>query len=340
MTQRVQVTLLVNNIVGSFFPYPSWMQHVRYEKVNSSHTIAEHGLSMLVEVFDDPALVGGFPDKTMPPTFTLLWDVGSINETILHNWNRFRRDWGDIDAIALSHGHYDHAGALEAVLSRIPNTVPVYLHPDGLNDRYFKRSYTGPVSDLWGKNKTDLQPLVEKEAIAYFPGVSRDTVASLGGDLHLVTDSQVLYEHDGLRLLTTGVVPREHPQEPSPKFTQVVDGKTVVDPIWDDQALVIDLQGDQTVLLLGCGHAGLMNTITRAHTLAPGPISHIIGGTHMMGAGPKRTDDTLRFLQALPGKKLVFPLHCSGPDFPGLVNALGDLDLLAFDASVGTQFVF
>ncbi|MHA1733694.1 MAG: MBL fold metallo-hydrolase [Promethearchaeota archaeon] len=327
---RVQITILVNNQVGSFFHYPARYPFVWFRKVHASHLVAEHGLSFLVEVFSSG---GG-------RAFTLLFDVGSINMTILHNLPRFLAEWGTVDEVVLSHGHYDHAGALYEVLDRVPHPVDVHAHPDALCDRYFKRDPNVDVEDLWGKSPAELAPLVESEAIAYFPGVSRERALESGGRFVATREPREVFEGGGVRILSTGEVPRVHPEERPPSFTRVVDGIAAPDDVMDDQALVVDLGGERTILLLGCCHSGLMNTLDLARRLAPGPVTHVIGGTHMVGAPPRRTEATLEYLKGMPGKKFLFPVHCTGPDFLNQVRGLGDDALIGFDASVGTQFSF
>jgi len=83
------------------------------------------------------------------------------------------------------------------------------------------------------------------------------------------------------------------------------------DELVDDQAAFLESPSG-TVVILGCAHAGIVNTLRYVRELAPGrPIHTVIGGTHLAAAGPERMDRTVEALKELDVRR-IWPLHCTG----------------------------
>jgi 7,8-dihydropterin-6-yl-methyl-4-(beta-D-ribofuranosyl)aminobenzene 5'-phosphate synthase len=271
---------------------------------------------------------------------SILWDVGSINFTILHNLPALGRSFSEVERIALSHGHYDHAGSLSEVLREIGHPVEIFAHPDVLLTRYFSRSEACKYENLLGKSVAEIEPDVESGGLYESPGLDPAALHELGGDLQLSHEITDLFENKDYKIWTTGEVPRVHPEENFKTFVWEKDQILVDDQILDDQSLVIERKGPQdTIVLLGCCHAGLMNTVKLVEGVTNTHISVIVGGTHMDSAIPSRLDATLQFL----GERApldIFPVHCSGAKFLQAINGMNLEGLRAFDASVLTQFSF
>ena len=100
---------------------------------------------------------------------------------------------------------------------------------------------------------------------------------------------------------------------------------------------------ENIVLLNGCCHSGLMNTLDYVKKYSEKPISHIIGGFHMAGASDKRIRNTLEYLNSLNmfhNTLYLFPIHCSGEKFRQLAKDYESAGIKCYDASVGTKFCF
>jgi 7,8-dihydropterin-6-yl-methyl-4-(beta-D-ribofuranosyl)aminobenzene 5'-phosphate synthase len=113
-------------------------------------------------------------------------------------------------------------------------------------------------------------------------------------------------------VMTTGEVPRIEPFEKVEGFWTIKDGQYCQDKIPDDQALAINLQGKGLVVITGCAHAGIINTIKHAQKITGvEELYAVIGGFHLMGADEKRIEATAKALQQLD-PAIVRPGHCTG----------------------------
>ncbi|MBI5017906.1 MAG: MBL fold metallo-hydrolase [Deltaproteobacteria bacterium] len=215
-----------------------------------------------------------------------------------------------LDGIALSHGHYDHTSGLPAVLALRRKTA-VCAHPDVFLHRYWHKG--GECREIGLR-------------------FAKESLEGLGAEFSLAAAFREL----GPGLYLTGEIPRRTAFEPTDP-TMTLKGETgtwIQDPLRDDQALVADT-AEGLVVVLGCAHAGLINTLQHIRDRLPGrPFHTVVGGTHLGFAAPAQLDATLAELGRF-GVGRLGASHCTG-----LVNGarlqthLGDR---YFFASVGTS---
>ncbi len=255
--------------------------------LGNSSIWAQHGLSIFLEL--------GFGPERMK----LLLDTGASSEVMLHNADALDLDLGEIDLICLSHGHYDHTGGLMGILQRAEDRVCILAHPDIFAPKLKAR----PALEFIGLpfSRTELEAagaimLDCRGPVTVTPGVT-----------------------------TTGEVPRIETFEKVEGFWTVKDGQYCSDSIPDDQALAIDLPGKGLVVVTGCAHAGIINTIRHAQKITGvEELYAVLGGFHLMGADDKRIDSTAEALQSLD-PTIVRPGHCTGQKAVcRLQEALGD----------------
>jgi len=247
-----------------------------------------HGLSFFIQ-----AKIGD--DKV-----TTLMDTGPSPEALLHNVNAMDVNLEDVDVIALSHGHYDHTGGLIEALKRMKKRVPVIGHPTVFDP---KLSFM-PHLRLIGAPFT----VLEVESVGGVPVLAIDPVKIADG------------------ITTTGEVSRSTSFEKVSGFWRIHNGRLVEDVILDDQSLVIDVEDKGLVVVAGCAHAGIINTLKYAQKITgKSKVYAVLGGFHLWGAENNRIQATVDELEKLD-LKFVAPCHCTGKKaIKKIAETLGDL---------------
>jgi 7,8-dihydropterin-6-yl-methyl-4-(beta-D-ribofuranosyl)aminobenzene 5'-phosphate synthase len=220
---------------------------------------------------------------------------------LTHNAARLGIDLATADAIVLSHGHYDHVGGLEAALNAAP-TAPLFFHP-----RAVEAKFTG-IDPAAGTRRVST-PFFEGQSFA-------------GGVRRIIASREPCEIVPGVWM--TGEVPRTNDFEDTggPFFLDA--GLTRPDPLLDDQALYLP-GAEGVIVILGCAHAGIVNTLHRVARLSDAaPIRALLGGAHLENASPRRMEETVRALRTIQPQQMGF-CHCTGlaairslwSEFPG-----------------------
>ncbi len=231
--------------------------------------LAEHGLSFWIEL-------GGK---------RILFDTGQ-GKVLTGNARRLGVRPEQVDAIALSHGHYDHTGGLGDAL-RLARRVTVYMNPAAFEAKYARNS-NGSARDV-GMPNLDQQMVRDMAELILVEGPTE------------VADGCCL----------TGRIPRNNDFEDTGGAFFKDQTCTEPDQILDDQAAFIETPAG-TVVILGCAHAGVINTLMHIQSLTNGrPIHTVIGGMHLLNASAERMDKTVAELRRLDVKRLL-PCHCTG----------------------------
>jgi len=218
----------------------------------------------------------------------ILLDCGEYAEPLLHNMRLLAIDPSSIEMVVLSHSHHDHTGGLIGLLEAMGRDyVPVIATPD-----IFKTSYV---------------------ATPFFRNVAVQLVAARrdakSADWLLSQSPMPL----GAGITFSGAVARTTPFEPNrlPGLHVLDDGVARPYEVDDDAALYFETSAG-LVIITGCAHAGIINTIKHglAVTGATRP-SMVIGGFHLTGATDQLTEQTIAALREYPGLRLVTG-HCTG----------------------------
>ena len=227
----------------------------------------------------------------------ILFDTGASGVVLLHNLELQGCALEAIAALVLSHAHPDHTGGLPALLERRPG-LPVHAHPDLLRERFSRRE---------GRMRSRGLPMAAD-------------VLRQRAELHLADAPHEILPG----VWTTGEISeRPEPEGRSPHHFVRDGGKWVPDPYRDDLALVLDAsQG--LVLVCGCCHAGLLNTLAHVQrTFGRDPVA-VVGGTHLINADEAHLRRLVEVLQRL-GPPALYLNHCTGQAaYVALAQALGD----------------
>jgi len=252
MRNPIRVTILVENTV------------------NTRGLLAEHGLAFYIEAG---------PKR-------ILMDAGQT-QILSQNARKLGVSLETLDAIVLSHGHYDHIGGLKELLP-LASSARVFLHPNALNPKYTR----------------------DKDGTSRAIGMPVEIADAIRNRSSLVTWTTGVTEiHEGVFM--TGQIPRTTPYEDVGGRFFLDDACTRPDPLADDQALFIESQQGINVLL-GCAHAGVVNTLQYIQQVTKGkPIHTVMGGMHLLAASPDRIAQTIAALRQM-GVRRIGPAHCTG----------------------------
>jgi 7,8-dihydropterin-6-yl-methyl-4-(beta-D-ribofuranosyl)aminobenzene 5'-phosphate synthase len=216
----------------------------------------------------------------------LLLDTGASSEVTLHNIDTMGIDLRQTDFIILSHGHYDHTGGLIGVLERIGHRTLVLSHPE--------------IS----RPKLKTRPFLKFIGLPF----TVQDIESTGAIMLCSCGSTKLADS----VFTTGEVLRDTSFEKVEGFRTLKEGKFVDDTIMDDQALVVDVEEKGLVVVTGCAHSGIVNTVRQAQRLSGvQEIYAIVGGFHLQGASEECLAATVDELMKLD-PQVLRPGHCTG----------------------------
>jgi len=216
----------------------------------------------------------------------ILFDTGS-RDALIKNAPVLGVDLGAVEDVVISHGHSDHTGGLRLLVENSTERR-FYAHPHAFSHR-------GVVLPK-GKTRDISMP------------VSREEITASGGTIIATPAAREIISG----VLVTGEVPRQTGfEDTGGNFIYRHGEGWETDYILDDQSLVIDHPAG-LIVVSGCAHAGLINTLEHARELTGrGNIHAFIGGTHLMTAGEERMTQTIHALKEYNIDRLVV-CHCTG----------------------------
>lgn len=220
---------------------------------------------------------------------SLVFDTGRIRSALLYNIKALKLDLSQLEYIVLSHGHHDHTSATVELIRKSRRKVKVVVHPSIFHPRFVvekgKKRYHGIPK---GERKEDI----------------------LKAGAQLIETMQPTEVLPGV--LTSGEIKRVMPFEKITwKHMAIVDGKRVKDRLLEDQALLINVEKRGVLVISGCAHAGIINTLQCASEVTKTKLYGFVGGTHLIRPKEARLRETLKKLKEFD-LQLVSPAHCTG----------------------------
>ncbi len=282
--EKLVVTVITDNYYDCL--RPNYKIAKRYFIIPGTSIHSEHGLAYYIE-----ASVNG-------KTHSFMFDYGLDFQGVSKNMELLDIDLRRLEALGISHGHFDHWGNLVALLkynkAKIRKDIPLYVGEETFSQRFAKLP-AGPFEvsgliDLEQLRRDEIESLgfvkiVEiKEPTPIVPG------AYLTGNIERVTD----YEKGSPILL----IRRGNQMEP--------------DLFTGEQSLVFNLKGKGLIVVSSCAHAGIVNTVKHAQKMTGIDKVHaVIGGFHLSGARPEVIQKTIADMKSIAPEYIV-PMHCTG----------------------------
>ena len=289
-TDRIEIISIVDNSIDFLSTasnkhvqlFRQWTRDRYGGEWTSKHAqlpFAEHGFSMLIRIFNQ--------DKSE----SILFDTGGSPEAIIENAKRMGISLSEVGCIVLSHGHYDHFGGLLSAIKAVGKAgLPIIVHED-----MFKTRGTAYSDGTIRK-------------YAEFP-----TEAKLNSAKVIFTKQPFLIA--GSSVCVTGEIPRTTSFETGlMNHKSFVNGSWQPDPlIMDDRAIVMNVKRKGLVILSGCAHAGIINTINYARQISGVEnVYAVMGGFHLAGKNfEDKIESTIKELACI-NPELIVPSHCTG----------------------------
>src|SRR5438477_6926532 len=291
---RLEFQILIDNVTDSLssaptnvtLEWPALMRAGMRQLSGKCQCCANHGLSIVVRAFR-----GG-------ERHAVLFDAGPVEFAVEYNGTRLGVDFGSVEAVVLSHGHWDHAGGLPMALEMIGQAngrraIPCYLHPGMFRQRALPLAGGGllPIREIPSPND----------------------LAGKGADPIVTTEPQILLNE---MFFVSGEIPRVTTYEkgfPGHKRLSE-DGQS-----WEDDPLIMDerflaahVRDKGIVVFTACSHAGVVNVLKHAQSCFPSiPLHAVAGGFHLAGGNEKIIAESVRDIGSF-GLALIAPGHCTG----------------------------
>lgn len=315
----VEITVLVENSADLLVKSTDTVK-----RFHEKPLLAEHGFAVLVDLKEAGVRI--------------LWDAGISTTALLENARLMEIDLSTVGAIALSHGHRDHFGALTEVLQRIarrpesrewspdasmqemrawstPRKVPLIAHPAAFRER-------------WG---------IAKDGRKFGPHLAPREEWEIAG-------AEIVASEGPYRLgpgcWLTGAVPRRsHEKAGTPPSMAYREGDQFVrDRLDDDQAIVINIEHKGLVVLSGCAHSGILNAVNYAREISGVEQVHaVLGGFHLAPAKDAEIERTIDEIIKL-APTMVVPSHCTG--FKAIARFASRMPDQFVQGVVGTRYLF
>ncbi len=250
----------------------------QWNQTNAEVPLAEHGFSLLIRV------------SSNEETSTILFDTGVSSNGVLTNAKRMGIDLSEVSYIVLSHGHYDHFGGLAAVVKAVNRkNLQIICHEDMVRRR-------GTANSKGEIREYPTFPTLDATSAEIINTIKPYFVAS---DLACIT-GEIPRTIDFEKGLINNRIYRDNTWQPDPL-------------ILDERALVLKVKDKGLVIISGCAHAGIINTIRYAQQITgTRKVYAVLGGFHLAGREfEKRIEPTLEVLKQI-NPELIMPSHCTG----------------------------
>jgi len=303
-----------------------YKRQVLHPHSNGSKYLAEHGLAMSIEI------------NQGEETIKYLLDTGGPKNSIISNAEAMNIDFKDFDKFILSHGHVDHFGGFLNVFPKLKEGCEIYLTPNSYN----QNSILVPKSDREFYSPEELtekfRDLQKQNAFKFnikLPSLNRKMIENLA-------------DQNKLQIIET-----KNPVKLGPGITtsgeiEIFDEKELTKGIYlmksrnefekntfrDEISIYINVKDKGLVVITGCGHTGIVNTIKHGQKLTGiNKIYAVIGGFHKEWENDKDIEESVRFIEGI-NPEITCGMHCTGFNFNKLMSRHPSHTL----GIVGTEF--
>jgi 7,8-dihydropterin-6-yl-methyl-4-(beta-D-ribofuranosyl)aminobenzene 5'-phosphate synthase len=281
-SEKIIITVITDNLADLTLPhYKIARRHMGTTSILEAALHAEHGLAYQIET-----VVNG-------QSHSCLFDFATDPQGVMRNMKLLNINFGKIEALGLSHDHFDHQAAMIEILKarkeEFRRGIPFYVGEQFFVGTYARRP-DGQIVSLLALKREDVEgigfvKIVEiKEPTPIIPG------AYLPGRVEQVTDYEKI----------------------PPNFVAKKGNEFVQETFIGEQAVILNAKGKGLVVISSCAHRGIVNTVKQAQKMTGmEKVYAVIGGFHLTGASPERVQKTIADIKAINPVYIV-PTHCTG----------------------------
>lgn len=311
--EHLAVTVITDNYYDKLRPNHKIAKRAVFPHGFSLH--AEHGLAYYVEV------------SVSDQTHAFMFDYGVEGEGVTGNMNLLEIDLSRLEALALSHGHYDHWGSLlyllEEYRTQLKKGITLYVGEEAFARRFVRpparADRPGQIPDPEDLGQLDREE-IEHLGVVQIIEITEPTAIVPGAFLTGNIERATPYEKGFPRLL----IQRGNALEP--------------DPFTGEQALAFNVKDKGLVVVSSCAHAGIINTTRHAQKITGIERVHaVLGGFHLSGAEPTLIEQTVADMKRINPDYIV-PMHCTG--FEAITAFAREMPDQFILNTVGTRYVF
>ena len=296
--------LTTNEVSLTILPKMNLIGKVKYPGATANRAKGEHGLAVMIRITDGME------------TQNILIDTGGLAGTIIENCKQFNINLSVMNKMVLTHGHFDHFGSLTEVIPLLKEGCQFYLNPLCYEQFFIAVKKTGEIVPA-DKLATALKE--EKDTFALrrkLPPLSKSMVTNLANEngVKVIETNEPVKLHNGI--ITSGEITLTDKNETTPGV-YIMKGRNdfIEHTFKDETSIYINIEDKGLVIITGCGHCGVINTIKHAQKITGiNKIYAVIGGFHEEWNSEKLIEKKVEFIEQL-NPEIVCGMHCTGFNF-------------------------
>ncbi|MFX1298945.1 MAG: MBL fold metallo-hydrolase [Promethearchaeota archaeon] len=298
--ENVKITILSNNTTDATFQTdPKFKGKVIQPMRKVASAIAEHGLAMSIETNG----------------MNILYDFGGLGFAILKNLEILEIEPESFQKAILSHGHFDHFGALVKLLPLLGSGKEIILSPEVYKQKVVYLGQYGEIIDIKTLSE-NYSIFKEEQKVQELPALKKNLLDNLiAENQQTCVETEVPVELSP-GIWTSGEIELSDESELTSNLFLKVDEMTYEKETFrDENAIYIKVQNKGLIVLTGCGHTGIMNTIKYGQKISGiDKIYAIIGGFHLNWSSNEHLDKVVKYFEELK-PEIICGMHCTGFKF-------------------------
>ncbi len=315
-TNEISLTLLTEDKFNGKVIHPG---------ATANRAIGEHGLALSISIEDNDE------------RHLFLLDTGGLSQTIVNNSKQLGVNLNEVEKFILSHGHFDHFGGISEVFPLFDKGTEIYLNPICFNQNYIAVMKSGEEipADVLGENLRTLSKEGKLSVNKKLPLLGKNMIDNLvdqyGLKLIETKDPQRLFKG----IVTSGEIELFDKSERTKGIYIQKSRSEFVDHYFrDETSIYINVKDKGLVVITGCGHCGIINTIKHGQKLTGiDKIYAVIGGFHEEWNPIEKIEEKVKYLETL-NPEITCGMHCTGFKFNKLMSRHPSHTL----GIVGTEF--